>query len=159
MLLFLKLIYTFLEYILFQESIEKIFLTNEDIGLTVQELMIKYNLPKATAWRAKNRGYFWKDYHKREINISDGEIDYNKIEQLVKKGIASSVKMLMSRTGFSSLKEFMSPYSIEDVEQEAMLRVLQLTGHSNFSNDGFIVNVAKNVVRSFFQKYLKKHSV
>ena len=109
-------------------------------GETVGELMRKYGISRATAFRARRRGYFWVNYHVREINVDMREFP---VENAIR--IAKAV----------FCKHFYDWWEEkEDLIQEALLRMLETSG---VSKDGYFMwRVAMNAMYGYVKSFLLK---
>lgn len=112
-------------------------------NLTVPEIMALYKIPKTTAWRASQRGWFMQDYHVRRV-VLGGEIDSVTLE----KCYAYARKMLRYMQ--------YAPIDIEDAVQDAMLRVVELAGVLEPTNlPAFAGKCARRFVLNYSKKNIK----
>jgi len=104
----------------------------------VKDLMRKYGISRATAYRAITRGYFYPEYHKKRVCIADScTFD-------VANAYATS-KAVFHRYFHPEFLDWK-----EDMIQEAVLRMLEVSGISQDRN--FFWGVARNTMRDFARK-------
>ena len=93
---------------------EKIFIPPE---MTVQEITEKYGLPNGKAWKAKKKGFFVKNYSRKQIvsdpSNFDAAISYSTAKRVFWKNFSLSPVA-------ASIKE--------DLIQEAVTRMYELSG-------------------------------
>ena len=93
---------------------EKVFIPPE---MTTQEITEKYGLPNGKAWKAKKKGFFVKNYSKKQIVIDPSNFD---------PAISYSTAKRVYWKNFS-----FSPVAIsikDDLIQEAVTRMYELSG-------------------------------
>ncbi len=120
-----------------------------DATLSVNELMAKYDIPKATAWRAKSRGYFIYGYHEKG-QPSAPDIDwFTASKDIIDTSVEIGVTSAVSQYPIGDRE-----VNIEDLKAEAVLRIFELSGVlEKRDNKGWLVNVAKNAARNFIKKH------
>lgn len=120
-----------------------------DTFLSVNELMAKYDIPKATAWRAKQRGYFVSGYHEKSQPLSPDSEWFTSNQEEIDRSIEIGVRSAVNQYPIGDRE-----ISVEDLKAEAMLRIFELSGVvKNRENKGWLINVAKNAARSFIKKH------
>ena len=122
-----------------------------DTNSSVKEIMEKHGILQSTATNAKKRGWFVKNYSKKQVMIDRSNF---------------SVKAAYNLAGRVFWKNFAYKYSgialqlKEDLVQEAVVRLFELSGkHSNNPkyNDNYSrFYIAHNAMLSFLKTYLKQ---
>jgi len=114
-------------------------MTKEAIdGLTVQDIISKYGCHRATAFRAVKRGYIVPKYHVRSVRpLSD--------MALFPTSSATKIATAVFWRHFRSCLN-----EKDDIEQESLLRMIELSGKSIDPN--FLYSVAINAMRNFLKK-------
>jgi len=112
-------------------NMEKIFVE----GKSIKEIMA-LGCSRATAFRARKRGYFCKDYHVKQIVI-----DKNKFDPRVARDAAN----VAIRKYFSN-----HLHMVEELAAIAILRMYELSGISVDFN--YQVAVAKHAIWTYFNK-------
>lgn len=102
------------------------------MGITT--IMSDYSVSRATAFRAKKRGYLIKDYHKKLYFPG-------KIDVLLAQKIANNV-FWKNHSEMISWRD--------DLCQEAILRMIEVAKKAE--NNGFFYVVATNTMRDFCRK-------
>ena len=127
---------------------EKVFV---DTGLTAKEIMEKYELGQSTAFNAKRRGWFVKNYSKKQILIDRATFNpaaaYNLAGRVFWKNFAYKYSGIALQ-----LKE--------DLVQEAVVRLFELSGKKSNNpkyNDNYAkFYIAHNAMLAFLTTYLKQ---
>ena len=111
-------------------------------GLSAKEIQGQFGCSRTTAWRAAKSGWLCPGYQRREI-IQDvkADIDWNDMIAETKRLAA----MLTKTVGARSLRE--------DLAQEFLTRLVELSGHTEFQVKAWRSAVCRHV----FWDTLKKH--
>lgn len=121
---------------------------NVNSNLSVKELVEKYDIPKATAWRAKKRGYFVASYHEKSQPMNPDADWFTSNQGTIDSCIEIGVQSAINQYPIGDRE-----LSIEDLKAEAMLRLFELSGVvEKRENKGWLVNVAKNAARNLIKK-------
>jgi hypothetical protein len=93
-------------------------------GLSLREIQDQFELSKATAWNAQNRGYFFRNYHERVIDIDTewAHENHDAIEEASKIGAFKALQELQLTANE------LHPFSLEDVRMCAYIRLFELSG-------------------------------
>ena len=132
------------------EDRKKIILTGNE---NYKELIKKYNIDRSTAFRGLKRGYFYIDYHKKQESEVDNvwfDDNLNNLNKISK----GAIKKIIEKYG----KELLNVIDYDDLIQEALLKILSLSGHKNRDNNSWLFMVATNAIRGFIQKNYLKHT-
>ncbi|MDO8582323.1 MAG: hypothetical protein Q7S16_05635 [bacterium] len=118
----------------------------------------KYNVSRATAFRAIKRGYLIVNYHTR---IVDPDPSWNKenagiIRHSAEKGVMAVLSSRRKLFGMREIAEIVSPYSIEDVNNEAVVRIMEISGFPERDREGWRVKAAKIAAYKFLDKLKRK---
>ncbi|OGF82439.1 hypothetical protein A3B18_03805 [Candidatus Giovannonibacteria bacterium RIFCSPLOWO2_01_FULL_46_13] len=137
---------------------KKIFLSDEEKGWSIPKLAEKYGVSRATAWRAKKRGWLVPAYLEKKMIISDDGIPVSKEEIIrdAKTGVFGFLKRVLAGKNF---KQAIAPFSTDDMVQEATKRLYELTGHEKFTDRSWRINVAWVAARDFIQGSVWKHGL
>lgn len=108
---------------------------------TEEVFIEKTGLDRATYYRARKRGYFYIGYHDKEINAKPGNVDIGIVTKVVRKAVNAIAKLYE-----------VDSFTRNDMVQEGILRVLELSGHPKINHVGFMYMVALNAARTFLQK-------
>jgi hypothetical protein len=106
---------------------------------------------RSTRWRARKRGWWCPGYRQRIVIPSDeplSEEDGLRILELARRGTLAAM-MLLGLDGDLDGE-------IEDAQQTAALRLLELAGHQGFASDDFCLVVARNAASTFFKSVLTR---
>ena len=109
-------------------------------------LQKEYGISRTTAWRGKRRGWVVLDYRKREIKMDMNWAAKNTgmILEQAAIGAGWALKILnMPRNGKS--------YDFCDLAQEAVVRILELSGHPSRKFPRWLATVGRNAVLSFLK--------
>lgn len=123
---------------------QKIWIDSEK---TTKEIVKKYKVSRSTAWRARKRGYLCLDYHKKEIVIDNKNIQS-------KFFTSGEVYKLAWKLVWNLYSDFQDK---EDLVQEAVLRLLELSGHHGFSSPKWRYTVAKMAMMTYMKNYHNKN--
>jgi hypothetical protein len=113
--------------------------------LSTAQIMEEYGCSRATAWRAKNRGWLFTGYHTREVAVNTDWASDNieEIQTSANIGVRAYLKRL-SQGADRSISELCAPLSPEDFIQEAVLRLVELSDHPDRNVEGWRVMVARH---------------
>ena len=122
-----------------------------DTNSSVKEIMEKYEILQSTATNAKKRGWFVKNYSKKQVIIDPSNF---------------SVTAAYNLAGRVFWKNFAYKYEAalqlkEDLIQEAVTRLFELSGKKIRTDKGYNQNygkfyIAHNAMLSFLKTYLKQ---
>ncbi|HNZ86802.1 MAG TPA: hypothetical protein PLD95_04500 [bacterium] len=115
--------------------------------MTIKKTMEEYHVSRATAFRAKERGWLFMNEKKREINVDNNWIEKNrgKIEECARKAAKFAMKK------FQISNQDLAPYDFEDILAEAKLRILQLSGNDNRKSDDWLISAGINSALEFIK--------
>jgi len=117
-------------------------------GMSPTQIMERYGVHRGTAYRAVKRGYLCLDYHKRQIVIDPARAEEN----------LDLIQMVVEQTLW---RKFGWIRNKADARSEAILGLLELTGHPDFGNKNWMITVVQNRLRDFAKKernYLRRAS-
>jgi hypothetical protein len=119
---------------------QKIYINSEE---TLHSLMEK-GLSKATAWRALKRGYYWINYHQKEIK----PIESGKWSEIFTSGEIIDIcqKVIAKYYGYSH------PL-YDEMVGEAILRLCELSGHKGINSPHWRKAVILNATKTLLQKF------
>jgi hypothetical protein len=109
-------------------------------GMTVKEIMKKFEVSKGSAYRAFEQGWLIPDYLRAEVVVGD----------LSKFDVANATKI--AKAVFWKYFSFLKGAEAhkEDCIQEALLRMVELSGKTMAPY--FQYSAARNAMRSYLQK-------
>lgn len=118
-------------------------------GMSTQEIRERYNLTGPTARNARRKGFFVKNYARKQVVIDPSKYDPRK---------AYGIAWKVFRRNFS-----LNPVAIslrEDLIQEAVTRMYELSGKADESN-GYSISyyfywVAHNAMQSFLKTWVRQ---
>jgi DNA-directed RNA polymerase specialized sigma24 family protein len=116
---------------------EKIMIKKDADYAELKKIAQKYGVSRSTLWRARKRGYFCFNYHKREV-----EIDNNIDNDVVKEWYEIAWKVY-----FKQFKNYMEEK--EDLVQEAVIRLWELSGKEEINSFGYKWSICVNAMRSW----------
>ncbi len=125
---------------------------DSSLKLEPKEITDLFGVSKKSAYRSLKKEWVHNNYHLREIKISPETSDsvMEKISESAEKGVTSYIVSYASRYGIGIEDAYGRPiHSKEDFIQEAMFRLFEISGHKDFENEGFRVNVVKNATRDY----------
>ena len=126
---------------------EKVFIPN---GMTGKQISEKYGIPINTAWGAKRKGFFVKNYSKKQIMI-----DRENFNPEIAYGIAGKVY----RRNFA-YKYRIAENLEEDLIQEAVTRLFELSGKKStaarYSDNYAKFWIAHNAMLAFIKTWLNQ---
>jgi hypothetical protein len=112
----------------------------------------KYGCSRITLWRIRSGRQDWycPDYHKAEETIDAGVagLEAEEIIRCAKVGTRMALRELMDGTAYGRIETFLAPLTLEDVESDAIYRLLRLTGHPDFTAPRWRIAVARNAARA-----------
>ncbi len=138
---------------------QKKYLSSEDLALREQEFLAKYEISRATYYRAKKSGYFVPEYHKRIINIDNSFVEKN--WGLIVECSTISVLVIIKQRRESAFGRL---FKFNDLRDEALLKIVEKSGEVVKQlpqiNDlrGFLINMGINAVKDFIKMKVYKHS-
>jgi hypothetical protein len=119
-------------------------------SMTIRDMCRTYKISRSTAWRGKRRGWIYVNYHKKEINtapISSLQSDFPEVGYQIAKAVFYRFFYWRAH----------SIAHIEDLLQESILRMLELSGrwvkHPNYKL--FLWKIAHNAQRDYLKKWYK----
>ena len=122
-----------------------------DTNLTVKEIMEKYGTLQSTATNAKKRGWFVKNYSKKQILI-----DRDNFNPAAAYNLAGKVFWKNFAYKYSGIALQLK----EDLVQEAVVRLFELSGKKSnnpkYSDNYAKFYIAHNAMLSFLKTYLKQ---
>lgn len=107
-------------------------------GMTVEQIIKKFHCHRATAFRARKRGYLCPGYRDREIKIASEGFSPEEAYRVAK------IVFFRHFSFFWEMKD--------DCLQEAVRRLLELSGHPDSSKFFFKYACAKNAMRDLLKK-------
>lgn len=111
---------------------------------TVEE---KYKVSRSTAWRAKQRGWIFINYHQRVI---DQDIEWaNEHSSEIKKSAEIGADLALRMLGMKRSELF--PFGIEDLISAGYIRLLEICGHPNRDIALWRNAVARNAASLFIR--------
>lgn len=122
-----------------------------DTSLSLAEIKKKYNLHRSTAYAAKKKGFFVKNYRGRQVMIDRSQFDY----PLAKK--------TAERVFYKNFYRDDVAWSIrEDMIQEAVVRMFELSGKPQ-TNPKYTKNyqrmwIASNAMRAYLKTWIRQMS-
>lgn len=121
-----------------------------DVDLSVSQIVAQFGVHRATAWRAKARGWLVLDYHDREVVVDQRWAESNQENLLLsaKKGVLAYLRRRAANGG-RTVAEICSPFTADDVIQQALVRLLELSGHLDREKEGWRVRVAQHAAADF----------
>jgi hypothetical protein len=105
----------------------------------LKKIAQKYGISRTTLWRARKRGYFCVDYHKREVD-NDANISDDIIKSWYELGLI--VYYCMFRDYYEEK---------DDLVQEGVVRLWELSGKKEFSVFSYKYRVCVNAMRSWLK--------
>jgi DNA-directed RNA polymerase specialized sigma24 family protein len=111
----------------------------------VIEMMTRFGISRATAFRAKKRGWLTVGYHQRTVNMAD-RLDLLPVDDLYREAEIGAVKAA-NRLGMQ-----ITGRDKADCVQEAITRLLELSGDENFSSPRWRTGVAVNAATDLLRK-------
>jgi hypothetical protein len=143
---------------------EKIFLSEEELGWSLQDLQEKYGIVRSTAWRARRRGYFFKNFHnsKDEPDVEYNNENVGRLERIV----GTAFNHMVNVYGIETVRIVQRYLEPDDFRQEAMTYLLCRTGRQRFKRssevaemparnyDGYMYQVAYNYMNRLLLKFL-----
>lgn len=126
-------------------------------NMSPDEIMRTFNVSRATAFRAKERGHVNVNYRQRVIdpdrdwNNQNGEL----VLESARKGATSALHKLAASCG-KRIDEFLAPYALEDAIEEGVARIMELSNLPERDQEGWRVKVAKIAAYAFVQRMVKK---
>ena len=133
------------------------YLSDAERALRAEELSQKYGIDRSTAYRAKNRGWFFNLYHDKET-IVDSRFSRSHIDDILessRRGARLAIKKIRHQTRWDGDNtSFLYPITEDDLIGECTLRLLELSGHADFQSDDWRIEVARRTALSYI-----KHNV
>jgi len=120
------------------EHKKKVLVSKED----TKETLMKKGLSRTTAWRALKRGWYYKDFRKKVQNINLSNFNPEKTLDIVNH---------VQRSKFWGVSKELA----EDLQQEAVLRCIELSGIS--TDRPFQWRVSQIAMWDFLKKQVRKH--
>lgn len=125
---------------------EKVYI---DPNLTCREVIDKYNIPETTAYYARKRGFFVKNYSKRQIMIDVSQFNHE---------IAVKIANKVFKRKFS--RDDVARSIRDDMIQEAIVRQFELSGKPQ-TNEKYNKNyqytwVAHNAMISYLKTWIRQ---
>lgn len=108
-------------------------------GMAPKEIMVKYHVSRATAYRGAKIGYIVLGYHIPEIMV-----DMDRARKNLDLIIMIAEQTLYRQFGWIANKA--------DARSEAILKLLLLSGHPNFGSKNWMIRVAVNALRDFAKR-------
>lgn len=139
--------------------------------MKMADIMAQYKVSKTTAWRALQRaqadpeghGWLFINYHVKEINIDEkwAEQHHQALVDDANFGTRLAIQRMKRTPG--SVDAFLSPFSFEDLEQEAYIRLLQLSGRIKDRENphwrrGVALRAAADIIRSNIVRHQSRHA-
>jgi len=127
---------------------EKVFIPPE---MTTQEISEKYDLPNGKAWKAKKKGFFVKNYSKKQIIIDPSSFH-------VPTSYNTAWKVFWKNFGLNPVALSIK----EDLVQEAVTRMYELSGKvKERANEKYGIGygffwVAHNAMLSYLKTWKKQ---
>jgi hypothetical protein len=119
---------------------------NKDMNYSeLKKIAQGYGISRSTLWRARKRGYFCFNYHKREVEI-DNNIDN---EEVVKEWYKIAWKVY-----FKQFKAYMEEK--EDLVQEAVIRLWEMSGKKEMNSFSYRWVICINAMRSWLSNGFSK---
>jgi len=110
----------------------------------LKEIAQRYGISRITLWRARKRGYFCLDYHKREVNKAENISD----------DIVKSWYDLARKVYFKMFKDYNE--ESRDLVQEAVIRLWELSGKKEIESFGYKWSICINAMRSWLSNGFSK---
>jgi hypothetical protein len=123
---------------------EKIMVKKDADYSELKKIAQKYGVSRSTLWRARKRGYFCAGYHKREIEINDNVSDTIVLQWY---DLAWKVYYVLFRDYIEQR---------DDLIQEAVIRLWELSGKKEMSSFGYKWSVCVNAMRSWLRNGFSK---
>ena len=103
---------------------------------------------RTTRWRAKKRGWFCPEYHRRNIQISDGPINWKHIRISAYSGALAA----LHRFGLEAHQ--IAPWELSDLANEGIVRLYELSAHPKFHCWEWAARVAENAASDFLKHHM-----
>jgi len=116
---------------------------------TNQQIQNWFNVSRTTAWRGRQRGWIRLGYHKREIVPGEITIPIEELYRDARRGAFWAIDIYLPGG---------NRFLLDDLIQEAMLRFLELAGHSAFQHRKWRMIVAKNAASKFIRRWMLKET-
>ena len=117
--------------------------TNKDAA----EIAKEHGVSRTTAWRAKQRGWLYKDYHLKLVDL-DAQWAQDHVEE-INASAKSGARIALAKLG-SSLKEI-QPWDFDDLVSVARLRLVELSGHPDRDSQAWRTVAARNSALDFIK--------
>ena len=125
---------------------------NIDKNLTCREVMEKYKIPESTAYNARKKGFFVKNYNKRQIMIDLSQFDHD---------IAVKIAHKVFKRKFS--RDEVAQMIKDDMIQEAIVRQFELSGkpqtNKKYNKNYQYIWIAHNAMISYLKTWDKANEV
>lgn len=135
------------------------------------EIMERYNVSRATAWRAlkraekdpEGRSYIFLNYYVKEINIDEhwAKLHHEELSEDADFGARLAITRMKKVPG--SVDAFLSPLSFDDLKQDAFIRLWQLSGRVEDRDDpkwrrGVALRAAADFIRTNVVRHQSRRS-
>ena len=138
----------------------KVFLSEEDKSLSLEEIADKYNISRSTAWRARKRGWFIPKYHEMEDPNIGSDINAKELYEIAESVYIWVILPLQAFSNISYEQDGLSikskdkyPYSgpewKQDLIQEAVFAMLRRSGDKARDRRSYLWTVAKFAMLDF----------
>ena len=125
---------------------EKVFV---DQKLTCREVMEKYKIPETTAYYARKKGFFVKNYSKRQIMIDLSQFNHDSAVKIANK---------VFKRNFS--RDDVAQSIKDDMIQEAIVRQFELSGkpqtNKKYNKNYQYIWISHNAMISYLKTWIRQ---
>ncbi len=115
--------------------------------MNAKDIQEKYNVSKATSYRARKQGWLFLNYQKKVIMIDNDWAEKN--VDILKKSAEIGSKFALRKLKNNTLS--IKPYEFEDLVSTAYIRLIELSGHPKRDLPLWRSTVARNAVLDFIK--------
>lgn len=121
-------------------------------GKLTNEEAARLGLSRITAWRSRQRGWYWINYHERETAYVVDSLSSEMVEAILED---ARIGTFWALSAFNVPLRKIGVYDITDLFQEAAEKLVRLAGHPKAVHPAWRRVAAKNAVIGFIRANMK----